>query len=71
MRFCSFGRSFLWPHGVARCSARRWRAAVAAARLRWPDGFVEVDRPARQARFMVPNVEFPDKGALCGLLLCW
>ena len=68
MRLCSFGRSFLFPRGVDFASPRRVRAALAAARLRWPDGFVERDR--RCVRFMVPNV--PDStGPLCGLLIDW
>ncbi len=71
MRFCSFGRSFLWPHGIDCCSGRRWRVALAAARARWPDGRLVVDRPGRAARYMVPRGIVPAGSEVCGLLLTW
>lgn len=71
MRLSSFGRSFLRAYDCDDCSSRRWRAALAAARVRWPDGRLVVDRHARTARYLVPRGVVPAGSDLCGLLLTW
>lgn len=72
MRLYSFGHDFLTPTPTRPVSTRRWNAALSGARKRWPGGFVEYDLDLdgeRVMRYMAPNLRFPDRGPLCGLVL--
>lgn len=69
----SFGRSFLVLYSARRPSWRLAFRALAAARLRWPDGRLSVGRAfggGVSVRWMVPGFEVSGEGC-CGVMVVW